>query len=337
MSKIVMIILVLFIILALLFVGVFFIAKAPVQGKISWGVDFSQMQAESLGLDWKETYLAILEDLGVRSIKLHTQWDWVEGKKNDFYFKDIDWQIKEAQKHNASIIYVVGLKTGRWPECHAPDWLADLSPKDQQQELLAYVQTVVMRYKNSPSIIAWQVENEPLFKFGQCPAWYYDGTDFLQQEVSLVKSQDPTRPVIISDSGEQSLWFKAAKIGDIVGSTLYRKLWFGANNALGFYGSFPIPPIAYYYRSEAIAYFFGKDVMGIELQAEPWGRGSLYDLSLQEQEKTMDINQFKENIAYARQTGFKEFYFWGTEWWYWLKEKQHKPEIWNYAKELFVK
>ncbi len=31
--------------------------------------------------------------------------------------------------------------------------------------------------------------------------------------------------MIISDSGEQSDWFDAAKIGDIVGITMYRNVW----------------------------------------------------------------------------------------------------------------
>jgi len=50
----------------------------------------------------------------------------------------------------------------------------------------------------------------------------------------------------------------------------------------------------------------------------------------------MNFEQFKENIAYAKTAGFSENYFWGAEWWYWMKEKQNHPEFWNYAKELFI-
>src|SRR3989338_6437393 len=84
--------------------GYFFIGKAPEQKNILWGVNFSQMQAEALKLDWKKTYLAILEDLGAKKIKLITNWDFVGGKRGDFFFKDIDWQIAEAESHNASLI-----------------------------------------------------------------------------------------------------------------------------------------------------------------------------------------------------------------------------------------
>ena len=332
MNKITKMFFLIFIILCLLTVFYFFIAKAPKQEKITWGIDFSQMQAEALKLDWKKTYSAILEDLGAKNIKLHTQWDWVEGKKDDFYFKDIDWQISQAENHNTKIIYVVGMKTGRWPECHVPDWANSLSKEEQQNELLKYIKEVVLRYKDNKSIIAWQAENEPFFKFGECP-WYDKG--FLIKEVALIKSLDPTKPVIISDTGEFSNWFDASKIGDIVGTTMYRKAWVHITDSIGFYSSYPIPPVFYYRKSQIIKYLFKKDVICIELQAEPWTPRLFYDVPIEEQEKTMNLKQFKENISYAQKTGLNEFYLWGVEWWYWLKTTQNQPQIWEEARKLF--
>lgn len=304
--------------------------RAP---KVTWGINFSQMQAEDLRMDWKKMYTAILSDLGVRHIKLMTQWDYVEDKRGAFYFDDVDWQVKEAQKYQAKMIYVVGMKSGRWPECHLPNWVDGLSKNEQQDELLKYVEASVNRYKNNSVIEAWQVENEALFNFGECP-WY--DQNFLKKEVALVKSLDTTRPVIISDSGEQSFWMKAASIGDVVGITTYRKLWFGQPSGIGFYGTFPIPPSFYYQRAQLIKKLFGKKVIGVELQAEPWAYKKYHDVSLREQEKTMNVDQFNKNVEYARATGFDTFYFWGTEWWYWLKENQGRPEIWNEAKKLFT-
>ena len=312
----------------------FFIGGAPVQKNIVWGVNFSQMQAESLKLDWKKNYTALLQDLGARNIKLLTQWDWIEGKKDTFYFADTDWQIAQAQKYHASIIYVVGMKTGRWSECHVPGWADSLSKRDQQDNILQYITKVVQRYKDSKTIVAWQAENEPLFHFGYCP-WY--DKDFLIKEVALIKSLDPSRPVIVSDSGEQSLWFGAAKIADILGVTMYRKAWFHLTDTVGFYFSFPLPPVTYFRKAQLVHYFFGKQVISTELQAEPWAPTSLYNLPLDEQAKTMDVEQFKANIAYAKQTGLGEFYLWGAEYWFWLKETHNKPEIWNEAKKLFIK
>lgn len=320
------------IILFLFFLYYFFLAKAPKPEKITWGINFSQMWAKALGLDWKETYLAILDDLGAKNIKLHTQWDWVEGKKGKYFFDDIDWQIKEAEKRNAKLIYVVGMKTGRWPECHIPDWAAGLSKQEQQNEILKYIKEVVIKYKNSKAIVYWQAENEPLFKFGECP---WRDKEFLKKEVALIKSLDPSRQVIVSDSGEQSLWFGAAQTGDIVGITLYRIVWADIVGKYGFYLKFPLPPLTYWRKAQIIEKFFGKKVINIELQAEPWTSEIFYDISQKEQEKSMSLEQFRKNIEYGKKTGLETFYFWGAEWWYWLKEVKSRPEIWNEAKNIF--
>jgi hypothetical protein len=325
---------ILFLIIAIIFYY-FFIDKPKESENITWGIDFSQMQTETLKLNWKETFLAIINDLGAKKIKLHTQWDWVEGKKDDYYFDDIDWQIKQAEQNNVKIIYVLGIKTGRWPECHTPTWFENSSKEEQQLKALEYIKKVVLRYKDSKAIEYWQVENEPFFKFGECPSWYYDGGEFLQKEVELVKSLDNDRKIVISDSGEQSLWLKPAKIGDIVGITMYRKVWFHLFDGVGFYYEFFLNPIAYFRRAQIIKNYFNKNVICIELQAEPWTQSVYVDSSVKEQAKTMNLEQFKKNIEYAKKTGLDTFYLWGAEWWYWMKTSQDSPEIWNQAKTLF--
>jgi len=338
MKKIVKIIL--FFLAVMVFSGIlvfcfFFVGKASVKGDITWGVDFSQMQAESLGLNWKEAYFATINDLKVKNIKLHTQWDFIEAKQNNYFFDDVDWQLSQAKANGVNVIYVVGMKSGRWPECHVPDWANNLSAQQQQEEILKYIKEVVLRYKDNSAIINWQVENEPLFNFGECPAWYYDGGEFLKKEVALVKSLDPSRKIIISDSGEQSSWFGAAKIGDIVGITMYRKVWAHVTDNFGFNVNFFFSPVTYWRKSLLIKKIFSKDVMCIELQAEPWASKPFYNIPLSEQEKTMSPDLFLQNVEYAKETGLDKFYFWGVEWWYWLKSTQNQPAIWNEAKALF--
>jgi hypothetical protein len=330
-----LIILIVLILLAII-ICYFYIGNPKKAEKITWGVDFSQMQTEILGLNWKEAYLAILGDLGAKNIKLHTQWDWVEGIKDNYYFDDIDWQIKKAEDVNAKIIYVVGIKTGRWPECHEPEWTSGILKEEQQEQALEYIKQTILRYKDSPAIAYWQVENEPFFNFGKCPLWYYDGGKFLQKEIELVKSLDPDKKIIISDSGEQSFWTKAGKMGDIVGVTTYRKVWFRVTDKIGFYYDFFLRPIFYARKAEIIKKLYNKDVIGIELQAEPWTRTPYIDATVEEQTKTMNIIQFTKNVEYAKATGIDTFYLWGVEWWYWMKATQNQPEIWNEAQKLFV-
>ncbi|MFH1643458.1 MAG: endo-1,4-beta-xylanase [Patescibacteria group bacterium] len=306
----------------------FFIGKSHKSEDISWGVNFSQKHTVSLGLDWKETYSAILDDLGVKKIKLAVHWDLIQPTPNEFNFEDLDWQIKKAQENDVKMILLLGIKTSRWPECHVPTWAKNKDIENQQIEILKMLEAVVSRYKDNPTVERWQIENEPFFPFGECQ-WVDE--DFLKKEIELVKSLD-NRPIIISDSGEGSFWFKAAKFGDIVGITTYKKVWM---RQFKIYFNYPIPSIFYKRRADIIKMVFNKEVICIELQAEPWGPELLYTSPQEEQMKTMNPAQFNKNIEFASNTGFKEFYLWGSEWWYWMKTKQGDDGVWQEAKKLF--
>jgi hypothetical protein len=340
MKKIVKIFLLTFTIFILVSFFYFFIGKTKPAKEIIWGVNFSQKEASYFNLDWKENYLAILDDLNVKYLKLATYWDLIEKEKDKFNFEDLDWQITEAEKRNVKIILVIGMKSPRWPECHLPDWAKSLKRKDQQKEILELIEAIVLRYRDSSAIEIWQIENEPFFPFGECP-WV--DKKFLKKEIELVKRLDK-RKVLISESGEGSFWIGAAKYGDIVGTTMYKRVYFYPNPIykifpkfprFGFYIHYPFPPVFYYRKAKLIDFFFKKEVICIELQAEPWGPGRNWEIPLSEQEKTMNLNQFKYNIEFARKTGISRFYLWGAEWWFWLKKKHQKPEIWEEAKKLF--
>jgi hypothetical protein len=307
----------------------FFIGKTEPAEEINWGVVFSQKHSELLGLDWRKNYLAILDDLKAKNLKLIAYWDLIEKEPEVYDFSDLDWQINEAQKRGAKILLVFGRRVPRWPECHIPKWA--LLPKNIHKErLLHFIKVLVQRYKDNPAIWAWQVENEPFFPFGKCPP---PDETFLKEEIRLVKSlDDKKRPIVISESGEIPLWFKAARLGDIVGHTLYRKVWV---HQIGIYFTYPFPPVYYARKVWLIKRIFKKPVICVELQAEPWGPVLLYDLPLREQEKTMNLKRFKKVIEYAKNTGEDTFYLWGAEWWYWMKEKQRQPQIWEEAKKLW--
>ena len=324
------ILLILLILLFILF-GYLFIGKEPSPAKeIKWGVTFSQKHAIDLGLDWKEVYSAILDDLQVKNLRLIAYWDLIEPGEGDYYFEDLDWQIKEAEAREAEITLVMGIRVPRWPECHIPDWAGSLDKSQQQERILALLEKIVLRYKDSSTISYWQVENEPFFPFGTCP---WSDIKFLKKEINYVKSLDPQkRPIIETESGEWSPWVLAGKYGDIVGTTMYKKVFF---QQLRTYLEYPLPPLFYWRKAQIVKRLFGKEVICIELQAEPWGPKLIYDLSIEEQAKTMNLEQFRYNIEFAKKTGLKEFSLWGVEWWYWMKEIQGQPEIWQEAKKLF--
>ncbi len=311
----------------IVFLLYFFVDFSKKREDIKWGVNFSQMHTENLGLEWKELYTEILDDLKAREIKIGTHWNMLEPEKENYNFDDLDWQIEEAEKRGAKILLVLGIKTPRWPECHIPQWVKE---DELEKRALDFIETAILRYRESSAIWAWQIENEPFFEFGHCPKM---SDDFLAKEITLVKTiDDKKRPVIISDTGEMSFWFKPAKLADVVGITMYKKVW---STEIKRYVSYFIPAAFYSKRADLIKRVFGKEVICVELQAEPWGQKLLYDSPLDEQKKTMNLEQFRKNIEFAQKTKLSKFYLWGTEWWYWMKKVHNNSEIWDEAKKLF--
>ena len=298
--------------------------------KIEYGVTFSKMYAEELGVDWQKAYLAILDDLKPKSVRLITYWNQMEGERDSYWYKELDWQVDEAQKRDLDIILVVGRRVPRWPECHDPNWLESISRDERDKEVLEFVKEVVEHYKVKSNIIAWQIENEPLFSiFGQCPK---PDRKLLKGEINLVKSLDPLRPVIVTDSGELSAWLRTSQLTDVLGTTMYRVVW---NKIIGYYHHW-YPASFYYLKSQIVKTLFKvDDVIISELQAEPWPAGNKFitELSYQEQMRSMDIVQMKKNFDFAKKAGFEKAYIWGVEWWYWLKEVQGVDHFWEEGKK----
>lgn len=291
-----------------------------------YGVSYADRTAEYLGLDKDQLYTEILDDLGVKKIRLAAYWDEIQPEPDVYNFERLDYLIEEADKRDAMVVLAVGRKLPRWPECFIPDWAKEDSV-NQDEKLLEMVATVVNQYKDNPTVVMWQLENEPFVSwFGDCPK---PNRKLLEDEQTLVKSLS-NKPIIITDSGELSTWYKASRFSDEFGTTLYRVTW---NHVFG-YGVYPLPPSAY--RMKARLWGLNpNDLIVAELQAEPWPPGiSILDTSVEEQMRSMDIDRMNEQIDFAKQTGFKEAWLWGVEWWYWMREMGH-PEFWERGKQIF--
>jgi len=319
--------------LACIFVCVFIwinLAKPVATQPITFGITYSDRYAESLGLDPHVTYEALLNDLGVRKVRLPVYWDRIETAPGQYNFSELDWQLQTSADHDVDIILVVGQRVPRWPECFIPAWLQN-DMVARQQSLSNFIRTTVERYKNHPEVKVWQVENEAFLdqRFGICPPL---DVNFLDQEIEIVRGIDPNRPILMSDAGEISWWYDAAKRGDLFGTTMYRNLWHGR---LG-YISYPMGPNFFLFKKWLIRNFAHQDnLMVIELQAEPWANGWIGATPLDEQFITMDEHKLIDNIDYAKQLGVSEIYLWGAEWWYWLKVDKGYSAVWDTAKILF--
>lgn len=294
--------------------------------EVQFGATFTSSRAKELSLDPKEAFDAITQDLSIKKLRLVSYWSETEKEQGSYDFSDLDWQFQKAEQNGIKISLSLGLRQPRWPECHMPNWAKDLPQEEWYAKLNTQIISVVERYKNSPSLESYQLENEFFLQdFGQC-------SDFSRQrlidEFNTVKSLDPKTPIILTRSNNYGGFAIQEPQADIYGISIYRKVH---NQSLG-YITYPFPAWYYAFLAQGQLSLTNKPSIIHELQLEPWiTSGSIKDASIEEQNKTMSAEDVKLNLQFAKRTGIKQVYLWGSEWWYW-RLKQGDPTIWNTVK-----
>ena len=316
--------------LFLIIVVLYWYGKPP-KTSIEYGVTFSVPYAKALGLNWQKVYTDMLEDLNLKLVRVPVYWNEVENSQGQYDFSDFDFMVNQAEQHNTKLILAIGKRLPRWPECHVPAWAEKLPTDVQQTDQLSYMETVVRRYYNSPAVSTWQVENEAfLSSFGPCPKL---DENFLATEIAAVKKIDPSRPILITDSGELNWWIKASKYGDEFGTTFYRYVY--SDVLKRYWTNFYFEPFVYNIKAGIMKLWRpGKKVQIAELEAEPWTTAGITNTPIDQQFGTMSLEHFKTITSYAAKTGFSPQILWGVEWWYWMKTTQGHPEFWEQAKKL---
>lgn len=313
----------------LFFIGLF--SLLPIRPKanlnIQSGFTFSIHAVNALNMDWREVYAASLQELRPKVIRIPVYWDIIEPQPHAYDWQAFDAMLDQARQAEARVILAIGHKLPRWPECHLPPWFKDLPEEQTEAKVLSMLRAVVERYKPHPAVIAWQVENEALFYFGECPDWSRD-RDRLRREIELVQSLDD-RPVMTSDSGELSLWLRTSTLPvDALSISLYRTVYKAG------YRDWPVNPFYYQWRRWLISPFVQHLVVS-ELQMEPWGPKPVQELSPEDVEQSFPPQEFSERFDFAARTGAETVIAWGVEWWYYMKQQRGDSRYWQAAKDYF--
>jgi len=303
------------------------------------GTSFSPRHATYLGLDWKEAYRS-LEAMHFKVIRLSAYWDQVDAEGYD----RLDWLLNESQASGQPVVLSVGMKGLGWPEFYIPRSLQPSTEDggDVSQDgllraaVLDFVHETVSRYRNNPTLVAWQVENEPLNPAG--PHRWFIGRDLLAMEVATLKSLD-SRPVIVNAFGHFNMLFdrtsnrsgfdlksllgfesdtaEAQSLGvlgrdDILGLDVYTEIGyrFLGHDGVSHAGS-DWAGKAGHWRGVALKQ--SKQAWVTEAQAEPW-ESSINSYGDPKSTVAADIGARFTSI---REQGFGTILLWGSEYWLW--------------------
>lgn len=297
------------------------------------GATFIPDYARHFGLNPIETMQAMIDDLGLKRLRLVSYWDKGEPVEGVYDFEELDWQFALAEAADVKISLAIGLRQPRWPECHMPKWAEPMQMTEWEPKLMRYTKAVMERYKNSPALESYQLENEFFLDvFGICPD---HSRDRLIREYEYVKRVDPDRKIIISRSNNALGLPINEPRPDEFAVSVYKRVW--DKTLTKRYVEYPFP--AWFYASLAGGgeLLTGKNLFIHELQTEAWmpdtGEFHMNDInSIPEQNKSLNDKRLINRIRYGEATGMRTMDLWGVEWWYWQKVKADKPQLWDAAK-----
>ncbi len=304
----------------------------------TYGITWSTTYARYLGIDPVVGLRHAVQELGVRHVRLPAYWTEIEPKEGKFDWRTFDQLLNILQEVDGKAIVVVGAKQPRWPECWYPEWVKIKNSNEREKKQLAYVEAVVRRYKDHPAVAVWQVENEPGFfsNFGDCRLF---DPQIMSKETQLIQRLDrlangvPRHPFVTTASGELSSWTNPDSSFTGLGVSVYRVV---ANRFIDRWSYWFLPPWFYDRKSHFFSLGRQGKIYVSEFQMEPWVTTDITQMPIENQFKTFDLKQMKKNHLFAERINMPAVYFWGTEWWYWMKITHHRPEFWNEATSWFT-
>jgi len=184
--------------------------RSPIspRGHTLLGFSFRPRQIEAFGLDARATLEALLiHDFDV--VRLPAYWNQIEPSVGKFETKELDWQLEAVERAGKRVIMSVGaIKNFGYPEFFVPRHQLERSLAEgslvrssTHAALLAaamrFIQRVVGRYRDRPSIVAWQLEHEAVDPLGVEHSWRL-AVDFVQHELAALREADPSRPVMMN-------------------------------------------------------------------------------------------------------------------------------------------
>jgi hypothetical protein len=303
-------------------------------------VGFSYSPVESLGADRVPTQdLAMLLDATDPDlVRLPIYWESVEPTPDSLDFSSVDELLAVVEEHDqvasrqTRVVLTIGARNFLYPELHEPAWAAPraqphLNDVQSGAAYRAYFDGSLVRYRSSPLLYAWQVENEPFdYVVNASTGADQITVEQLAWEISQVHQLDPGRTVVTTtfdgwNSTIDMLQLYAPPLAAALraypsghpGETL------AAGDALGLdvYIDAPKTPLRFtspdlrsVWKQQALDFWAGqakaqgKQLWLAEMQAQPWAKPSAFT----------PANLVASAVDY-RQEPLKVVLLWGAETW----------------------
>jgi hypothetical protein len=324
------------------------------RGATLLGVSLRPYQIAALGMDVQATLTTLLA-YPFQVLRLGAYWQQCEPTPGAFCPDALDEQIAAAEHAGKQIIVCVGaIKNFGYPEFFVPahhrrDTFREGSLIDPTthprllEAACAFLTQVIARYRDRPSIVAWQVEHEALDPLGMEHSWRL-ATAFLAAEIQAVRAVDATRPIVLNGFLPTTLlaglfqWWRthdqgdsldvAQRLADIVGVDYYPRygLLSLAERTLYMDGSRMPWHVWRCTQLMTQAAQHGRKLMITEGQAEPWETvttppdpqdGGMYSCLpehlIDTYNQWLTLNSHRERPLYC-------YLFWGAE--YWVRRQQ---------------
>jgi hypothetical protein len=312
------------------------------------GINFSHRHAEWLNQDPDALFARLLDELGVRYVRLSAYWDEIAPSAERMDFTPLRRFLDPLQQRGGRALVTVGLKAQRWPEYYPPEWLTRAHPLpdgarlDDHPRVIAHLLLMLERVTaflaDYDAIDAWQVENEPsLPSLRNTVGWLFS-PDLLAREIAVVREADPRhRPIVVNHSSQNCLdrrWQVGLRLADVIAENVYTRKpnrwpwprYFNVH-AIPLYA----PPLR---RYGEVAGRLGKGYWITELQAEPWERQDVHTVT-PEMICSVSPKRIRENLRLVRRAGAQRIYLWGAEWWRFTADRDGDERYWELARRLF--
>lgn len=303
------------------------------------GFSFSPLISEWGHRDPETDLALLLETTNPDLVRLPVYWETVQPTPDQLDFSQLDALLAVVTSHNQAapnptrVVLTIGARNFLYPELHMPAWAGvrhepALNQVQSGSAYRTYFESTIARYRDSPLLYAWQVENEPLDYVGNV----ITGDDQikvaqLNWEVAETHHLDPGHKVVITTFDG---WNVAVDMLQLYAKPLLQVLGgypsghpgeaLATGDALGLdmYLDGPSTPLKFTnsdlraeWKEQALAFWAGqaqssgKEVWLTEMQAQPWA-------NIPGKFNTSDL--IASAVDY-RQEDLKVVLMWGVETW----------------------